>query len=121
MKTKVYWGLTVLVSLGLLAGGFGQLSGADEMRQNMTNLGYPLYVMPLLGVWKVGAAVALLVPRFVRVKEWAYAGIGFLLTGAFVSHVSNGDAIGDSIAPLVVLALATGSYVLRPADRRLGA
>ncbi len=121
MNKKIYWVLTVLVALALFGGGVGQLSGSEEMQQNMARLGYPAYVLPLLGLWKVGAAVALLVPGFARIKEWAYAGIGFLLTGAFVSHLASGDPVADSIAPLVVLSVAVASYVLRPVSRRLDA
>ena len=85
----------------------------------MKKLGYPLYFPRILGAWKLLAAVALLAPGFPRVKEWAYAGITFAMTGAFISHIAAGDPVATWFPPLVVLALALGSYALRPADRRL--
>lgn len=118
-RTKVYWVLTVLAALALLAGGFANLTLQEPIVESMKKLGYPLYFPRILGTWKVLAAIALLAPGFPRVKEWAYAGVTFAMTGATISHIAADDPVATWFPPLVVLALAIGSYALRPADRRL--
>ncbi|REK52782.1 MAG: hypothetical protein C6W55_15155 [Thermobacillus sp.] len=68
----------------------------------MTKIGYPLYVLTILGVWKLLGAAALVVPVFPRLKEWAHTGIFFLMTGAALSHVMAGgpcSARGTDPAP----------------------
>lgn len=121
MKTRkiAYWTLTSLLALALTAGGAMDLTGAPAVLDAVRGLGYPLYVASLLGVWKLLGAAAILAPRLPRLKEWAYAGIFFDLTGAAVSHTAVGDAAGKVITPLVLLAIAMGSWALRPADRAL--
>jgi uncharacterized membrane protein YphA (DoxX/SURF4 family) len=114
-----YWGLTALVALAFGAGGVVDLLHGPAVMAGMTHLGYPVYVATLLGVWKVLGAVAVLVPGFPRVKEWAYAGMFFDLTGAAFSHASSGDAASFVLTPIVLLALVIGSYLLRPEQRRL--
>jgi hypothetical protein len=85
----------------------------------MGRLGYPEYVMTLLGAWKVLGAVALLAPGLPRLKEWAYAGAFFDLSGAVASHLLSGDAPSNAIPPFVIGMLAMASWALRPADRTL--
>jgi len=116
-----YW-----ITLGLFAAvytfsSFMDLTGIGPAKATMAHLGYPEYVDTILGVWKAGAVVTLLSPRLPRLKEWAYAGILFDLTGGFVSHLASGDPLPKPIVPVVLLALAMTSYVLRPASRRLEA
>ena len=115
----VYWIVTVLVAVGLLMSGIGHLARAEPIVEGMTHMGYPLYMMTLLGVWKVLGAIALLAPGAARVKEWAYAGAFFLLTGAAISHVVGEGNVGGIVAPLVLLVLLIASYVLRPEDRTM--
>ena len=74
----------------------------------------------ILGVWKLLGSVALVIPRFPRLKEWAYAGIFFNMTGAAVSHVVCHDAAWHVVVTLGLSALAVASWALRPADRTLG-
>ncbi len=121
LRKIAYWATTGLVSVGLTAGGLGQLSASPEMVASFEKLGYPAYLMTLLGAWKVLGALAIVVPGLPRLKEAAYAGILFLLTGAAFSHAMAGDPAGKTVAPLFMLALALVSYVLRPASRSLGA
>jgi uncharacterized membrane protein YphA (DoxX/SURF4 family) len=83
----------------------------------MRALGYPLYFLTILGTWKVLGAAALLAPRLPRLKEWAYAGIFFDLTGAAISHAFSGDPAGKVATPLVFLLLAGASWALRPPAR----
>jgi uncharacterized membrane protein YphA (DoxX/SURF4 family) len=117
-KTIGYWVTTAIVSLGMAAGGFAHLTHQPPVAESMSLLQYPMYMSTLLGIWKVLAPVALLAPNFPRLKEWAYAGVIFLTTGAFYSHIAAGDAAG---APptIVVGVLAMVSWALRPDNRRL--
>jgi hypothetical protein len=114
-----YWITTALVATTLVAGGLSDLGGAQPVVETMAHLGYPAYVAGILGVWKLLGAIAILAPGAGRVKEWAYAGIVFDLSGAIVSHASVGDSIAQYAAPIVLLALAVTSWALRPASRRL--
>jgi uncharacterized membrane protein YphA (DoxX/SURF4 family) len=114
-----YWVATGLLGLAFLAGGAGDLSRSPQVLEGMAHLGYPVYFATILGVWKVLGAVALLAPRFPRLKEWAYAGIFFDLTGASISHAASGDDAGKVITPLVLLAIAAASWALRPESRKL--
>ncbi len=120
-KMLGYWAFTGLTAFAMAGGGLMNASRSPEIVASYASLGYPDYMPVLIGVWKVLAAVALLAPGFARIKEWAYAGIGFAMTGAFISHVVVGDPAAKAVPPLFVLAFAIGSYVLRPASRRLDA
>jgi len=90
----------------------------DEVLQH---LGYPVYLLKILGWWKPLGAIALLVPRFPRLKEWAYAGIFFNMTGAAASHIARGDDVDALIWPGVFSLLTLTSWALRPQSRALGA
>ena len=116
-----YWATTGLLALAFAAGGLADLSMSPQVIEGMTHLGYPAYFAAILGVWKVLAPIALLAPRFPRLKEWAYAGIVFDLTGAAASHAAMHDGAGKVITPLVLLALAAASWALRPEGRVLKA
>jgi len=115
-----YWTTTTLVALAFLTGGAAYLARADEPLRGMAALGYPAYFVTILGAWKLLGGLALLAPRLPRLKEWAYAGIAFDLTGAAFSHAAVGHPAAKVIAPLVILGLAAASWALRPASRRLG-
>jgi len=92
---------------------------APPVIATMKALGYPAYVATILGVWKLLGAVTLLAPRLPRLKEWAYAGVVFDLTGAAFSHASAGDPVDKILIPLVLLAVAFASWALRPESRKL--
>jgi hypothetical protein len=121
MKTRRigYWTTTAITALAFLAGGVADVGRGPEVVAGMAHLGYPVYFVVLLGVWKLLAAPALLAPGLPRLKEWAYAGIAFDLTGAAVSHAVVGDGPAKIITPLVLLAVAAASWALRPANRAL--
>ncbi len=87
----------------------------------LAELGYPPYFVTVLGAWKVLGALAILAPGAPRLKEWAYAGIMFDLTGAALSHAAIGHPAVKAIAPLAILGIAAASWALRPASPRLGA
>ncbi len=115
-----YWTTTILIAFAFLAGGVAYLSGADFAVAGLAELGYPAYFITILGVWKFLGGLALLAPRLPRLKEWAYAGIVFDLTGAAFSHAAVGHPAADVIAPLAFVGIAAASWALRPVSRRLG-
>lgn len=119
-KTIGYWVTTGLTAAAFLSGGAGDLSRAPQVLEGMHALGYPAYFATILGIWKVLGGVAILAPRFPRLKEWAYAGIAFDLTGAAASHAFSGDPAPKVITPLVLLGIAAASWALRPDSRKLG-
>ncbi|MBS2031199.1 MAG: DoxX family protein [Deltaproteobacteria bacterium] len=118
-KNIGYWITTGLVALAFLSGGVMDASRNADVQAGMSHLGYPLYFALILGVWKFLGGVAILAPGFARLKEWAYAGMAFDLTGATFSHAASGDGAGKIITPLVILAIVATSWALRPASRKL--
>ena len=112
-----YWVTTGLFAAAFLAVGAAELAGAPEAVTATVALGYPAYVLTILGLWKLLSVPALLAPRLPRLKEWAYAGIFFDLTGAAASHAISGDSPGRSATPLVLLLFAAASWALRPPSR----
>ncbi|MDR9855388.1 DoxX family protein [Paenibacillus sp. VCA1] len=122
-KKIAYWTVTSLLVVAIMLSGIGQLMQYGGNVELVTNLGYPLYIMTILGIWKVLGAIALLVPGFPRLKEWVHAGIFFLMTGAALSHAfanDYGDYGFNMILPLSYAALNIASWVLRPQSRILG-
>ena len=118
-KTRIaYWIITGLLCFCLL-GGIGQLFRVKQVVDGFAPLGYPTYFISILGFWKVMAIIAILIPKFPLLKEWAYAGVFFAMTGASASHIAIHDSAFHIIVPLVIAALAVGSWYLRPASRRI--
>src|SRR5258707_10537608 len=118
-KPKVigYWVATGLLAAAFLAGGAAELASAPAVVTSTLALGYPAYVLTIVGLWKVLTVPALLAPRLPRLKEWAYAGIFFDLSGAAASHAFSGDPPGKIATPLVLLLIAVASWALRPGAR----
>ena len=115
----IYWIATGLLCLGMLGSGIAQIIRAKEMVGIIKHLGYPLYMMTILGIWKMLAVIAILVPGFKLIKEWAYAGLFFTLTGALISHLVMGDS-GKAIAgPVMQTIFIILSWYFRPADRKI--
>ncbi|HEX4156762.1 MAG TPA: DoxX family protein [Acidobacteriaceae bacterium] len=123
-KNITYWITTGLVAFFIGTGGIGQLwQFAHNPHGVVPILRYPLYFFAILGVWKVLGTIAILVPRYPRLKEWAYAGIFFDLTGAVASIAAcgvYGAYAFHIIAPLVIAGLTVASWALRPPSRTLG-
>jgi len=122
-KTIAYWIMTIFVALPIGSGGIAQVA---RLQQNVDGfvhiLGYPLYFVTALGVWKVLGAIAILAPGLPRLKEWAYAGIFFDLTGAAASWAAVGGP-GETfhiVAPLIIAGFAVASWALRPENRKIG-
>lgn len=114
-----YWLATGVLAAMFALGGVTDLAHAPPVVAGMKALGYPAYVATLLGFWKVLGAAALLAPRLPRLKEWAYAGVMFDLTGAAFSHAVVGDPTAKVMVPLALLGVAFASWALRPESRKL--
>jgi uncharacterized membrane protein YphA (DoxX/SURF4 family) len=119
-KTIAFWVVTILGPASFVIGGYLHLTGDPQVMATLAHLGYPQHFATIVGVWKLLGAVAIVVPGLPRLKEWAYAGFFFDLTGAAATRTFVGDGIGDILAPLVFLALVAASWALRPASRTLG-
>ncbi|MBD1426021.1 DoxX family protein [Sphingobacterium arenae] len=115
----IYWIVTVWLSLGMVSTGIVQIIRMDEEVKKMIELGYPVYFLTIIGVWKILGAVAVLVPRFPLVKEWAYAGFFFLMTGAIFTHIAVGDEAMEYFGPSLLLLLTIVSWYFRPNERKL--
>src|SRR5438034_11613731 len=120
LKIIIYWVTTVLIALETLAGGVTDLAhgrtsvvSGPFVADVITHLGYPVYLLTILGVWKLAGGVTLLVPGFPRLKEWAYAGIFLALTGAAASLVERGQITGELITALVLSVIADVTCALR--------
>jgi uncharacterized membrane protein YphA (DoxX/SURF4 family) len=122
----IYWISTIWLSLGMLATGTLQLfkmkaegALAPPGVFGITHLGYPIYFLTILGVWKILGVVALLVPKFPLLKEWAYAGFFFAMSGAIFSHIAVSDPLSEIFPSLLLLILTVVSWYFRPADRKI--
>ncbi len=118
----IYWIATLWLALGMVATGTGQLikmkagQGGVDM---ITHLGYPVYFLTILGGWKILGVVAVLIPKFPLLKEWAYAGFFFIMSGAILSHLAVGDSINELWPSFLLLVLAVVSWCFRPASRKI--
>ena|SRR5712691_4968000 len=122
MKTKMigYWVTTAILARGMGSGGAAELAHVPANIEGIVHLGYPVYFITIIGFWKVLGAIALLVPRFPRLKEWAYAGIFFNMTGAAVSNALSDNPAWHVVVDLIFVALTIASWALRPESRILG-
>ena len=118
-KKVAFWIVTGLLSFGMLLGGTGQILRAKFNVDGILHLGYPEYVLSILGTWKILAITVILIPKFQLAKEWAYAGLFFLLSGGVISHLASGDGVLDALPVFVFMCLNIASWYLRPVERRL--
>ncbi|WP_418960866.1 DoxX family protein [Streptomyces tritici] len=119
IRPAAFWFTTLVITSELFAGAAWNLLTIDWVDDQLDHLGYPDHFAQVLGVCQFAAAVAILVPGFRLLKEWAYAGVFFLWSGAVVSHLTLGDTAVSWGPPLMYLVFAVASWALRPADRRL--
>lgn len=118
-RNVIYWVATALLASELLLGGVWDVLRVPQVHVIIDRLGYPSYFLVILGIWKLLGAVAVIVPGFPRLKEWAYAGVVFDLTGALVSNLVSGITGAGTLAYLLLMMGVTAtSWVLRPASRR---
>lgn len=115
----IYWIATIWLALGMTSTGIVQLLKTKEEGVMMAHLGYPLYFLTILGVWKILGVVALLIPKFPLLKEWTYAGFFFAMSGAIFSHLAVGDGAKDFFGPSLLLVLTVVSWYFRPSDRKI--
>jgi uncharacterized membrane protein YphA (DoxX/SURF4 family) len=118
-RNAIYWVATLLLASELVLGGVWDVLRVPQVHVIIDRLGYPSYFLVILGIWKLLGAVAVIVPRFPRLKEWAYAGVVFDLTGALVSNLAAGVSDIGTPAYLVLMMVVTAtSWALRPPSRR---
>ena len=116
----IYWVATGLLAFGMLESGLAQILYSKEMVDLVVPLGYPSYFLYIMGVWKILGVIAILIPGSKLLKEWAYAGFFFVMTGALVSHLASGDhSIKGIIGPLMQVIFIILSWYFRPANRKI--
>jgi len=114
-----YWIITIILSFCMFTGGLFQALQLPDVLKGFKPLGYPTYFISLIGIWKMLGVIAILVPGFKLLKEWAYAGLFFTMTGAVISHIASNDIHVQIIAPFVLAIFTVLSWYLRPASRKI--
>ena len=114
-----FWVLTGLLCLSQFLSGIMDVVQPPALIEVFTKLGYPTWVLYIIGPWKILGAIAIAAPGLKRAKEWAYAGFFFDFTGAAASHALNGDSLGEVMPPVVLCLILVGGYLLRPDSRKL--
>lgn len=115
----IYWVATLWLSLGMVSTGLVQIIHLEEEVQKMNALGYPDYFLTIIGIWKLLGVVAVLIPKFPLLKEWAYAGFFFVMSGALFTHLAAGDEVVEFFGPSLLLVLILLSWYFRPASRKI--
>lgn len=123
MTTKrnkiIYWIVTGFLSFGMLAGGVQQMLQIGGYNEIIKQLGYPQYLLSILGVWKILGVIAILIPKFPLLKEWAYAGFFFVMSGASISHFAVGQSFTEAMPSLILLLATILSWYFRPESRKI--
>ena len=117
----IYWIATGWLALGMVSTAAVQLFKAKEGQGGadmLTHLGYPVYLLTILGIWKFLGVVAVLIPKSPLLKEWAYAGFFFVMSGAIFSHIAVGDPMKEIFPALLLLILTLISWYFRPGLRK---
>ncbi|WLD22697.1 DoxX family protein [Flavobacterium dauae] len=115
----IYWTTTLFLSVGMLAGGIQQMLQIGGYNEIVTKLGYPLYLLSIIGTWKILGVIAILIPKYPLLKEWAYAGFFFVMTGAAISHLAVGQPFAETMPALILLVAIVLSWYFRPTDRKI--
>ena len=119
-KKILYWSATIVFAILLIADGLGGVFRAEAGKEVFIHLGYPLYLLSIVGYAKIAAALAILQTKYPMLKEWAFAGFAMTCYGAFMSRIYVGDALGDILFPVLFFAIMLIPYVLwkryRPAS-----
>lgn len=114
-----YWVVTIFLATGMLAGGIQQMLQIGGYNEIVTSLGYPLYMLSIIGTWKILGVVVVLLPGYLLLKEWAYAGFFFAMSGAAISHFVAGQGFSEAMPSLILMTVTVLSWYLRPNDRRI--
>jgi hypothetical protein len=118
----IYWTATAWLALGMISTAIVQLMKMkEEVTKTSLTLGYPIYFLTIIGIWKMLGAITLLIPKYPLLKEWAYAGFFFVMSGAIFSHIAVGDGAVELFGPSLLLILTIVSWYFRPVDRKLHA
>ena len=116
----IYWIATALLAIGMLQSGIFALIRSQQWIDIITPLGYPVYLLTIIGIWKILGVIAILIPGFKLVKEWAYAGFFFAMSGALMSHLACADyGVKEIIGPFMQTVFIILSWYFRPADRKI--
>lgn len=115
----IYWVATLWLALGMVSTAIVQLIKMPEEVANFTSLGFPLYLMTILAIWKILGVIAVLIPKFPVLKEWAYAGFFFAMSGAVMAHISSGHGATELFGPSLLLILTVVSWYFRPESRKI--
>lgn len=115
----IYWVATIWLASALLAGGIQQVFIQKNFVEIFNHLGYPVYLMYLLGVWKILGAIAILVPGYMLLKEWAYAGSFFVWSGALFSHIAMHHTFSTMVPAITLLIMTVVSWHFRPSERKI--
>jgi hypothetical protein len=118
-KKLFYWSVTGFLAFGMVAQGITQIAHSEGYVDMLLHLGYPLYLLTIIGVWKILGVIAVLVPKFYLLKEWAYAGFFFVMSGALFSHMAIGDPVIEALPSLFLLLLTLLSWYCRPDHRKI--
>jgi DoxX-like family len=119
-RTTGYWIATLVLGIEGIIGGILALTRWAPYVEIIGRLGYPTYLMTIIGVWYALAGLIVLAPRLPRAKEWAYAGLFVNYTGAAASHLTVGDGAVALVAPAFFTIVLLASWALRSSSRRLG-
>ena len=115
----IYWTVTIFLAIAMTAGGTQQLLQIGGYNEIVTRLGYPLYLLSIIGVWKILGVIIILVPGLPILKEWAYAGFFFVMSGAAISHLVTGESLSEAMPSLFLLVIIFLSWHYRPKDRKI--
>src|SRR5690349_129804 len=115
----IYWVATLWLALGMTSTGIVQVLKVEQEVTMFTGIGYPAYLLTMLGILKLLGVVAVLIPKFPLLKEWAYAGFFFNMFGAVYSHLASGSEPKELFGPILLLVLIVVSWYFRPADRKI--
>ena len=119
-KTIIYWIATALLCFGMFGSGLAQIFHAEAMVDLVSPLGYPLYFLTIIGIWKIAGVIIILMPGLKLLKEWAYAGFFFLMTGALISHLASGHYdVKELIGPFMQTVFIILSWYCRPVNRKV--
>ncbi len=115
----IYWIFTIWLSLGMLSSAIVQLLKVKAETDFIINMGYPVYFLTIIGIWKILGVITVLIPKIPLLKEWAYAGFFFVMSGAVFSHIASGNSVNEIFPPLLLLVLTVVSWYFRPPDRKI--
>jgi len=118
IKTIAYWIFTGLLTAMLLFSGIGALLKFDFLVEAMEHVSMPFTIMPILGIAYILGAIAIVLPGFLQLKEWAHVGVFFAMVAAISIHIMIGDNLETSFGSILLMLLNVTSFILRPANRR---